>query len=192
MTPSYSQDLWDPHGFKVITERIEKEKKMMKNLSNFFQSVSEMSFGDSKTLHKLSSIKLGETEFGTLKFVTDRFTELIEITSKNEEILGSKLRTQCFQKLNDHISRLQRINTKLLNDLSTWHKSLEKEQKKLNKARELYEEKKKQIAIVEHQLITENHHLTNKQNPDRNIPEIEKKIGELQKKKIKGFEAAST
>ena len=77
--PSYSRDMWDPHGVKMISDRIEKTKKSMKQLRDFFQDIANMSFRNASTMHKLQSIEVGKSEFGTLKFVTDRFAELIGI-----------------------------------------------------------------------------------------------------------------
>eukprot|EP01084_Bolivina_argentea_P138863 244380_1 len=174
--PSYSRDMWDSHGVKMISERIEKTKKSMKQLRDFFQDIANMSFRNASTMHKLQSLNVGNSEFGTLKFVTDRYSELIETMSKNEEILGSKLRTQCYQKLNDQINRISRVNTKLLSDLNNWQKTLEKEQKKLRKCKQSYDEKKRQCLAVIKALKIEKEHLNNIKNNQYHLnkaPQIE-------------------
>eukprot|EP01083_Nonionella_stella_P043380 117023_1 len=79
--------------------------------------------------------------------------------SKNEEILGSKIRTQCYQKLSDQIQRINKVNTSLLSQLSSWQKSLEREQKKLRKCKQSYDEKKRQCLAVIKALKIEKEHL---------------------------------
>eukprot|EP00485_Elphidium_margaritaceum_P004995 CAMPEP_0202691800 /NCGR_PEP_ID=MMETSP1385-20130828/6409_1 /ASSEMBLY_ACC=CAM_ASM_000861 /TAXON_ID=933848 /ORGANISM="Elphidium margaritaceum" /LENGTH=670 /DNA_ID=CAMNT_0049347253 /DNA_START=38 /DNA_END=2050 /DNA_ORIENTATION=- len=184
--PSYSRDMWDTHGVKMITERIDRSKKSMKSLRDFFQSSADTSFTNAKTTHKLQAMNIGEAEFGTLKFVEERYGELIETMSKNEEILGSKIRTQCYQKLSDQITRITRVNTKLLGDLASWQKSLEREQKKLRKAKQSYDEKKKQTLAVHKALQQEKEHLTAmKDSPSQSsnkIPQVEANVMALQQK----------
>lgn len=75
--PSYSRDMWDSHGVKMISERIDKSKKSMKQLRDFFQDAANMSFRNAQTTHKLQSMNISTSEFGTLKFVEDRYSELI-------------------------------------------------------------------------------------------------------------------
>ena len=75
--PSYSRDMWDSHGVKMISERIDKAKKSMKQLRDFFQDAANMSFRNAQTTGKLNSMNVGQHEFGTLKFVEDRYCELI-------------------------------------------------------------------------------------------------------------------
>ena len=77
--PSYSRDLWDIHGIKMISERIDKSKKAMKSLRDFFQDSANMSFRNASTMHKLTTMNISQSEFGTLKFVQDRYCELIGI-----------------------------------------------------------------------------------------------------------------
>eukprot|EP00484_Ammonia_sp_Unknown_P001339 CAMPEP_0197020542 /NCGR_PEP_ID=MMETSP1384-20130603/1356_1 /TAXON_ID=29189 /ORGANISM="Ammonia sp." /LENGTH=709 /DNA_ID=CAMNT_0042448193 /DNA_START=39 /DNA_END=2168 /DNA_ORIENTATION=+ len=183
--PSYSRDMWDVHGVKMISERIERSKKAMKSLRDFFQDAANMSFKNAQTQHKLQSLNIGQSEFGTLKFVEDRYCELIETMSKNEEILGSKIKTQCCQKLSDQISRISRVNTKLLADLQGWQKSLEREQKKLRKAKQSYDEKKRQTLAVIKALKTEKEHLNaikGNQSQLNKAPQIESNIMSLQQK----------
>ena len=111
--------------------------------------------------------------------------------SKNEEILGSKIRTQCYQKLSDQIHRIQRVNTKLLSDLGHWQKSLEREQKKLRKAKQLYDDKKRQCLAVEKALSLEKDHLSSvKGNASQmsKAPQIESNIMSLQQK-AKGMQS---
>merc|ERR1719204_63567 len=157
--PSYSRDMWDAHGIKKISERIDKERRGMKQIRDFFQDAANMSFRNAQITHKLQSLDTEAAEYGTLKFVEDRYCELIETMSKNEEILGSKIRTQCYQKLHDQINRIQRVNTKLLSDLSAWQKSLEREQKKLRKAKQAYDDRKRQSLAVAKALKLEKEHL---------------------------------
>merc|ERR1719427_1483941 len=110
--------------------------------------------------------------------------------SKNEEILGSKIRTQCYQKLSDQIHRIQRVNTKLLSDLGHWQKSLEREQKKLRRAKHNYDDKKRQCLAVEKALNLEKEHLNAvKANPNQlsKAPQIESNIMSLQQK-VKGMQ----
>eukprot|EP01084_Bolivina_argentea_P238347 400442_1 len=183
--PSYSRDLWDAHGIKMIAERIDKAKKSMKHLRDFFQDSANMSFRNAQTTHKLQGYKIGDDEFGTLKFVEDRYCELIETMSKNEQILGSKVRTQCYQKLNDQITRIGRVNSKLLSDLNGWTKSLEREQKKLRKAKQSYDEKKRQSLAVAKALKLEKEHLNTikgNQTQLNKAPQIESNIMSLQQK----------
>ena len=75
--PSYSRDMWDPHGVKMISERIDKAKKSMKQLRDFFQDAANMSFRNAQTTGKLQQLNIAQNEFGTLKFVEDRYCELI-------------------------------------------------------------------------------------------------------------------
>ena len=79
--PSYSRDMWDNHGIKMITERIDKSRKSMKQLRDFFQDAANMSFRNAGITHKLQSMNTEGTEFGTLKFVEDRYCELIGTSS---------------------------------------------------------------------------------------------------------------
>jgi len=191
--PSYSRDMWDNHGIKMITERIEKSKKSMKQFRDHFQDSANMSFRNAQITHKLQSTNNENTEFGTLKFVEDRYRELIETMSKNEEILGSKIRTQCYQKLSDQIHRIQRVNAKLLSDLGNWQKSLEREQKKLRKAKQTYDDKKKQCLAVEKALRVEKEHLNSvkgNQSAMSKAPQIESNIMSLQQK-AKGMQSQS-
>ena len=104
--------------------------------------------------------------------------------SKNEEILGSKVRTQCYQTLNDQINRIQKVNNKLLSDLNGWQKSLEREQKKLRKAKQSYDEKKKQCLAVIKTLKMEKEHLNEVKatNNLNKLPQIESNIMSLQQK----------
>jgi len=189
--PSYSRDMWDNHGIEMIKERIDKSRKSMKQLRDFFQDAANMSFRNAQTTHKLQSMNTDSVEFGTLKFVEDRYCELIETMSKNEEILGSKIRTQCYQKLHDQIHRIQRVNTKLLSDLGHWQKSLEREQKKLRRAKQSYDDKKRQCLAVEKALNLEKDHLNAvKGNPSQmnKAPQIESNIMSMQQK-VKGMQA---
>eukprot|EP01084_Bolivina_argentea_P088351 159529_1 len=105
-----------------------------------------MAFRNAQTLHKLQTMNIGQCEFGTLKFVEDRYSELVETTSTNEEILGSKIRTQCYQKLKDQITRISKVNTSLLSQLSSWQKSLLREQKNFHKAEQLFNKKKANLS----------------------------------------------
>ena len=106
--------------------------------------------------------------------------------SKNEEILGSKIRTQCYQKLNDQINRISRVNTKLLSDLNQWQKSLEREQKKLRKAKQNYDEKKRQSLAVMKALKIEKENLNlikgNQTQLKTKAQQIESNIMSLQQK----------
>eukprot|EP01084_Bolivina_argentea_P194171 333124_1 len=147
--PSYSGDLSDDHGIKMISERIARTGRTMKHLRDFFQDSANMSFINAQTLHKLQMMNIGQSEFGTLKFIIDRYSELIETSSKNAEILGSKIRTPCYQKLSDEINRISNQNTKLLSDLQQWQKSMDKEEKKLSSAKWWYNpESEKYIQAV--------------------------------------------
>ena len=166
-----------------------------------------MSFRNASTMHKLQSIEIGKSEFGTLKFVTDRYAELIgifinlylrfcdyillfyyaETMSKNEEILGSKIRTQCYQKLNDQITKISKINTRILSDLTSLQKLLEKEQKKCRKSKHNYDEKKRQCLAVIKALKIEKEHLNSVkgkggQSMLNKGPQIESNIMSLQQK----------
>lgn len=105
--------------------------------------------------------------------------------SKNEEILGSKIRTQCYQKLNDQINRISRVNTKILSDLQQWQKSLDKEQRKLRKAKQSYDEKKRQCLAVQKALKIEKENLNQikgNQSQLNKAPQIESNIMSLQQK----------
>ena len=181
--PSYARDLWDSHGIKMIKERINKTEKSMKSLQTFFNDISSQAFRNSQVYHKLPTYNVSSVEFGTLKFILDRYGELIETMSKNEEILGSKLRTQCYNKLQNEMDIITKINHKLISELKNYNNSLDKEKKVLKKAKKVYDEAKKVYLQVERQLKNEKDILNNckiQPNLSNKINQIENNILSLQ------------
>ncbi|ETO07213.1 hypothetical protein RFI_30180, partial [Reticulomyxa filosa] len=78
-----------------------------------------------------------------------------ETIGKKEEILASKVRTNCQQKLTDQMKRFDKVNNKLLNDLNNEDKNSQKEVKALARAQQNYDEKKRQVIAAEESLNAE-------------------------------------
>ena len=145
-----------------------------------------MAFNDHSVLHKITTQNFSEYELGTMKFSLDRFVELIDTMARNHEILGSKFRTNCQQKLNEQIKRFDKINSKLLGDVNNWHKSLQKEHKILMRAEQHYHEKRKQQIKEELNLKNENlkyieFKKTNKITDTKNLAKTENNLEKISK-----------
>lgn len=143
----YALNMWDDHGIKTIQQRVKKSMKSMKQLLDFFQEIANMQFKNSTIFEKYPNNTISENEAGTTKFILDKYASVQETESQNTKILGSKISANCYQKLNDEINRISKLNTTLTTELLKWNNTHSQYLNKVQQGKRLSADKYNNIVI---------------------------------------------
>jgi len=161
---SYSSDLWDEAGLKVILTRIEHGKKSVQAILGFFKEMTALGQSNSKVFKRqtkqstnfafsyTSTPQLNHVvseEIGTMHGMMVKFLMMIKNLGANQNSWAEKIRLRCYKVLDSKSADIFRSASKLTSSIHKLHKDFRAEERKLRKLQNVFEEKVNELKELE-------------------------------------------
>jgi len=201
---SYSSDLWDEAGLKVISTRIENGKKSVQAVLGFLKEMIALGQSNFKSFKKQTKesngfgltynaapqlFQIPGVEVGTMQGMMTKFLVMIQNLGANQKLWSEKIRLKCYRVLASKSEDIFKNASKLVGSIQKLHKDFRAEERKLRKFQCIFEEKVKDLKAMEklmdcaeerkrrHDSYTYSFKVGKKQNPSRKVANADNFLG---------------
>lgn len=164
MEHSYSSDLWDEAGLKVISARIENGKKSVQAVLGFLKDMIALGQSNFKSFKKQTKetnsfgltygnapqlFQIPGIEVGTMQGMMTKFLMMIQNLGANQKAWSEKIRLKCYRVLASKSADIFKNASKLVGSIQKLQKDFRAEERKLRKLQCVFEEKVKELKAMQ-------------------------------------------